>query len=101
MSEDESAGQVEMQNVSSAGKVLKRPLLDVTHDAEELPVETTTSPHFVGVEKSSTTRAALNTIKSIVGIGILRLRVCCVLFFFEKKQLSVRVHARGPHLWTH
>lgn len=70
--------EVEMMQTS---KVMKRPLLEVTVDEELPPVvpsndgappssSPAVSPHADEI-KSSTTRAALNTIKSIVGVGIL------------------------------
>jgi hypothetical protein len=79
---------IQMRSLSNS-KVMKRPLLDVTVDNEELPpvvvvgetrsttneihvAETVTiNPHLPDGVKSSTTRAALNTVKSIIGVGIL------------------------------
>ncbi len=81
--------EIEMKKISSAS-LMKRPLLDTsTADSEEQPAELLTAaptaalqqpvvlhvdPHTGAVEgggKSSTLRASLNTIKSIVGVGIL------------------------------
>ena len=87
-----------MNNKGSSATLMKRPLLDTsTADSEELPaaaielspleagpvgpIEAATEaavaaldPHtgtVAGAAKSSTLRACLNTIKSIVGVGIL------------------------------
>jgi hypothetical protein len=98
MDEPEEEG-IEMKKKGSGAALMKRPLLDTsTADAEELPAvaavqevlrssplpsapeallevaEAAVDPHTgaaVTGAKSSTFRAALNTIKSIVGVGIL------------------------------
>jgi hypothetical protein len=98
MDEPEEEG-IEMKKKGSGAALMKRPLLDTsTADAEELPavaavqevlraspvptapteelleVAEAVDPHTGAVAtaaKSSTLRAALNTIKSIVGVGIL------------------------------
>jgi hypothetical protein len=97
MDEPEEEG-IEMKKKGSGAALMKRPLLDTsTADAEELPavaavqeelrssplpsapealleVAEGVDPHTgaaVTGAKSSTFRAALNTIKSIVGVGIL------------------------------
>ncbi len=95
MSEEPEEG-IEMKKKGSSATLMKRPLLDTsTADAEELPVAAAAAvelaplealpgaslepaeaadPHTgaaAGAAKSSTLRACLNTIKSIVGVGIL------------------------------
>ncbi len=85
---EEGIDEIEMKKALPNAKLMKRPLLDVTVDEEAPPSSSadvsdlsvsssvsssSSSPHVVGSSslRSSTLRAALNTIKSIVGVGIL------------------------------
>ena len=68
--------EVEMKSVSAGPADMKRSLLDTTVDSESEPSPLAVEESGVvsgefSAERSSTFRAALNTVKSIVGVGVL------------------------------